>query len=302
MSYRVRVPATTANLGPGFDCLGLALDIWNELEVSFFREDLRIEIEGEGEKILPRDAANSIYRSMQAVADHFGKPLPTGLSLHCVNRIPLGSGLGSSSAAIVAGIYAGYALLNQPIHQEQILNLAATLEGHPDNVAPCIYGGLVASMNEIGQFISRPLPIAPLSLVIVTPEFVFPTSQARAALPKEILLADAVYNLSHSALLIQALASGDLALLALAMKDRLHQPYRLPLIPGAIAALEAAQSAGAVASALSGAGSSLLAILKSEAESPKVIEAMQSAFKHAGLDSRAFSPSIAFSGATLNTL
>ncbi len=296
MTFTVRVPATSANLGPGFDCLGLALNLWNELEVSVSGTSLNISVTGEGQASLPKNAHNSIYQVMQATAKHLGKPLPIGLNLNCTNRIPLGSGLGSSSAAIVAGVLAAYELLGVPPNKEDVLEISAQLEGHPDNVAPCIFGGLTASMTHEGHFLSISLPITALSLVVVSPDFAFPTSKARAALPLQVPHADAVFNLSHTVFLVEALARGDYDLLAKAMQDRLHQPYRLPLIPGAASALQAALTAGAAAAAISGAGSSLLAILKRPTDSAPVSAAMQAAFSDAGLSSRVFTPAVSLGG------
>jgi homoserine kinase len=299
MKFVVKSPATTANLGPGFDCLGLALQVWNELEVSTTGDSLQIEIEGECQNILPKNERNPIYQAMQAAAKQLGKVLPQGVDLISRNRIPLGSGMGSSSAAIVSGIFAAYHLLGAPLDKDAIFNLAASIEGHPDNVAPCIFGGLTASMTDGSKFITRSLPITPLSLLVVTPDFAFPTSKSRAALPQEIPHKDAVYNLGHALLLIEAFKNGDLDLLSVAMKDKLHQPYRLPLIPGAKEALEAAQNAGAVASVISGAGSSLLAILRSKNDVEVVGNGMQSAFSKCGISSRVFAPLIDFEGTTL---
>jgi len=299
MKFVVKSPATTANLGPGFDCLGLALQVWNELEVTTSSDSLQFEIEGECQNVLPKNERNPIYQAMQAAAKQLGQVLPLGLALNSINRIPLGSGMGSSSAAIVSGIFAAYRLLGAPLDKDAIFNLAASIEGHPDNVAPCIFGGLTASMTEGSSFITRSLPITPLSLLVVTPDFAFPTSKARAALPHEIPHKDAVYNLGHALLLVEAFKNGDLDLLAVAMKDKLHQLYRLPLIPGAKEALEAAQTAGAVASAISGAGSSLLAILRSQSDADVVGNAMQSTFSKSGISSRVFTPQIDFEGTTV---
>lgn len=302
MKFVVKSPATTANLGPGFDCLGLALQVWNELEVTTSGDGLRFEIEGEGQNLLPKNERNPIYQTMLAAAKHSGKTLPKGLSIKAINRIPLGSGMGSSSAAIVSGVYAAFFLLGAPLDKKLIFELAATLEGHPDNVAPCVFGGFTASMMEEDHFITRSLPVADLALLVITPNVTLPTSKSRAALPQVIPHKDAVYNLGHALLLTEGLRTGDLDLIASAMKDRLHQPYRLPLIPGAAEALTAAQNAGAVASTLSGAGSSLLAVLRSQADAKTVGEAMQTEFARHEISSRIFTPAIDFEGTTLSPM
>jgi len=300
MTFRIRVPATTANLGPGFDCLGLALDLWNEVEVSVTGDSLKIEIEGLGRNFLPMNHQNAIYYAMQRYANRLGKTLPAGLYLRCVNRIPLGSGLGSSAAAAVAGVLAAEAVLDIPDHSDDRLACAVQLEGHPDNAAPCLLGGLVASSLDNDKIIARKLPVSDFHLVIVHPFFTFPTHAARAALPQNVPYRDAVTNASRVLLLSEALRSGDIDLLAFAMQDRLHEPYRLPLISGASTAIVAAKSAGAVAVVLSGAGPSLLAFSPSSQLDEAIASAMQTAFADAALESEVFYPQIAQSGAEVS--
>ena len=299
MSFSIRVPATTANLGPGFDCLGLALNIWNEVEVSAEGTRLSIEIEGSGANTLPTNAENAIYRAMLAYSKLHHKMLPPGLHLRCTNRIPLGSGLGSSSAAAIAGILAATAILQLRPDIENQLYCATQLEGHPDNVAPCLMGGLIASLLQENCVLTASLPVSAFNLILIHPNFHFPTHLARAALPKQILHSDAVFNASHLVFVIEALRTGDLTLLNQAMQDRLHQPYRLPLIPGAETAILAAQNAGAV-TALSGAGPSLLVFSPSRALNPMIASEMQSAFLHAGLSSEVFFPEVSLAGAALS--
>lgn len=302
MRTLIRVPATTANLGPGFDCLGLALDLWNDVEVEAVGDALCITMEGEGVGKISLDHSNTIYKAMQIFATRHQRTLPDGIRLHCRNRIPVGSGLGSSSAAIVSGILAASVLLDIPQNIVDQLDCAVSIEGHPDNVGPCLMGGLVAAIIEDQKVIARKLEVAPLSLMIVQPDFHFPTETARAALPKELPRQDAIYNLGHLALLTYAMGRGDLTLLASAMQDKLHQPYRIPAIPGAADAISAATQNGAAAVALSGAGPSLLIVLHGDAERAKVGEAVQSAFKNAGLTSRVFTPKIALSGASISAI
>lgn len=287
---RVHVPATTANLGPGFDALGLALNLWNETEfLSTQNGIVTLEIQGEGVGKLPRDANNAIAQAALQVYRLAGKPCD-GLYIHCINRVPLGSGLGSSSAAMVTGLLGANALLGNPFSTTEILKLAIENEGHPDNVAPAMLGGLVASIIHENEVISMRLPASArretIRITVVLPDFDFPTQQARAILPKQIDRKDAIYNISRAVLVTEALRTGDLDLLGKSMTDALHQPYRLPLIPGAQAAMEAARRSGAAAVALSGAGPSLIAFSNGREEAIGL--AMKEAFEEAGLSARIF--------------
>lgn len=302
MSFLIRVPATSANIGPGFDCLGLALDLWNEIEVEVAGDHLEIILEGEGKSSVPVNENNAIYQAMLGYAVHHHKTLPSGIRLRCRNYIPLGSGLGSSAAAIVGGILAATAILDLPDDKADQLGFATQLEGHPDNVAPCLLGGLVAAIVNEGHVITRKLNIAPLSFVIAVPGFHFPTKTSRAALPVDVSRQDAVFNLSRLVFLIDAFSNGDLDLLSLGMQDLLHQPYRIPLIPGATSAITAAKEASAVAVVLSGAGPSLLAVLRSDADQNKVSKAMIDSFKQAQLNARVFTPGITFAGASITSI
>jgi len=295
----VKAPATTANLGPGFDALGLALNLWNETEFTATDDrKIALTIEGEGESILPRDANNAIVDAALQIYERAGKPCP-GLRIHCRNRVPLGSGLGSSSAALLTGLLGANAVLGNPLSDEEILKLAIETEGHPDNVAPAMLGGLVASIVYEERVISLKLPAranrGSIHVTVVLPDFDFPTKQARAILPKQVERKDAIYNISRAVLVTEALRTGDLDLLGKAMTDALHQPYRLPLIPGAQAAMEAARHAGTAAVALSGAGPSLIAF--SSKENPAVGAAMKRAFEQAGLSARIFELSTSYEGA-----
>lgn len=298
MRIHVRVPATTANLGPGFDCLGLALDLWNELDVETAGSSLEITVEGEGKSEVPENASNAIYKAMDAYAQKHQRPLPGGLRLRCVNRIPLGAGLGSSAAAAVAGILAAATLLDLPQEKTDQLECATLLEGHPDNVAPCLLGGLVASVMDGDKVIARNLQVAPLPLLIVTPDYHFPTRVSRAALPLDVSRQDAIFNLSRLVFLTDALAKADLDLLSMAMQDMIHQPYRIPLIPGATEAIAAARNAGAVSVALSGAGPSLMVVLRDRSDEQRIADLMTNAFQQAGLTARCFTPGISLAGAS----
>jgi homoserine kinase len=294
----VRVPATTANLGPGFDALGLALDLWNEAEFSIDgRKKLNVIVEGEGVEILPCDESNAIVGAALQLYKLMGKK-PTGLSIHCTNRIPLISGMGSSSAALLTGMLGANTLLGNPFPRQEILTMATQLEGHPDNVVPAMLGGLVASALRDGEVVSRKLLVSPMAITVVFPDFYFPTKAAREILPEYVLRQDAIFNLSRSVLVIKALEEGDLALLGQVMEDSLHQPYRLPLIPGALEAMQAAKKAGAAGVALSGAGPSLIAFSGQPADA-RIGVVMKQAFERAGLTARIFPLNISHSGASV---
>jgi len=299
MKVLVKVPATTANLGPGFDALGLALNLWNETEFSTTNDGkVVVEVEGEGKGILPIDENNAVASAALQIYKQAKTPCP-GLHIHCLNRVPLGSGLGSSSTALLTGMLGANALLGNLLTDEEALKLAIETEGHPDNVAPAMLGGLVASIVYEDRVISLKLPAranrSPIHVTIVLPDFDFPTKQARAILPKQVERKDAIYNISRAILVTEALRTGDLDLLGKAMSDALHQPYRIPLIPGAQAAMNAARHAGTAAVALSGAGPSLIAF--SSKEDPAVGAAMKLAFAEAGLTARIFELSTSYEGA-----
>ncbi|MBL1194907.1 MAG: homoserine kinase [Chloroflexi bacterium] len=296
MQVIVRVPATSANLGPGFDCLGLALDLWNETSFSLTGQGLSINVEGEGEGKLSLDHSNLIVQAAQHYYSFVGQELPTDITIHCQNHIPLSSGLGSSAAAVLTGLLGANALAGNLLSQEEVLNLAIELEGHPDNVAPALHGGLSLSAPDGKANISKQINVHPFQIAIVLPEVKLSTQDARNALPPSVGMSDAVFNLSHTTLTVEALRNGDLELLSQAMQDRLHQPYRLPLIPGAAEAIQAAQNTGAAA-ALSGAGPSVIAFAEGNVDA--VAERMQSAFTDKGIASRKFTLGIAAKGATI---
>jgi homoserine kinase len=296
MKLLVKVPATSANLGPGFDSLGLALDLWNETTITLAIE-FSLRVKGEGEEKLSTGENNLIVRAAQRLAEVAGRTLPP-FHADCVNQIPLSSGLGSSAAATLTGLLAGNALLGNPLLKEEILDLASEMEGHPDNVAPALMGGLVVSTMHAGKVIARRIPTRMnMYITLVLPEFHLPTKEARAALPEKVSMKDAVHNISRAVLVTEAFRNGDLTLLGKVMTDALHQPYRLPLIPGAHAAMEAAKATGADAVALSGAGPSLIAF-SSKAEAG-IGEEMKRAFESAGLMARVFPLKVSNEGASI---
>ena len=247
---------------------------------------LEIDVEGEGEDRLPTDASNLVYRAAERVFARLGKRPGGLLRLHAVNGIPLGSGMGSSAATIVGGLVAANALVEGGLAREEILRMAYEMEGHPDNAAAALYGGLTLVSASGDELMARAVAVPPMRVVIVLPEMRLSTAEARAALPAQVPLADAVYNLGHALFTVQALASGDDALLSWAVGDRLHQPYRQRLIPGYATVIAEARKAGATAVALSGAGPSLVAF--AAAKHDQIAAAMQAGFQVNGLKSRAF--------------
>jgi homoserine kinase len=294
--FIIKVPASSANLGPGFDALGLALDLWNITEFTQ-GGSFSLHIDGEGSARLASNEKNLIYRSAQKVYETVNRKIPP-LDIRCSNQIPLTSGLGSSAAAILTGILGANVLLGSALTDDEIIYLATEMEGHPDNIAPALLGGLVVSTSKGGKVVARQLPVMPVHITVVLPEFSFPTAQARAVLPKQVPMKDAIFNISHTALVMEAFRTGDLSLLGQAMSDMLHQPYRLPLIPGAQAAMEAGKKAGASAVALSGAGPSLIAF--SPEHDPSIGSAIKQTFESAGLSARIFELGVSHQGAQVN--
>jgi homoserine kinase len=255
----LRVPASSANLGPGFDTLGLALEIY--LECEFTESDLlKIEVSGRDAESISTDSTNLIWQTMAA----YGAP-PVHLRIH--NEIPLGKGLGSSAAAITAGVVMANELLGWGWTRFQVLDETARLEGHPDNVAACTLGGVTASsLGADGRTHAIKLQLPPgIDLAVVTPNFVLPTKTARAALPDCYPRADAIFNLQRVALLVAALAKGSIADFAASLDDRLHQPYRAALVPG-LDAILALKEPGLLGCVLSGAGPSVLVFFEEGAQ------------------------------------
>lgn len=255
--FTVRAPASSANLGPGFDSLGLSVPLYTVLHVTpqDVTEVVPLGPELEG---TPADKSNYVYRAMLLAAKRAGQPLPPA-RVEIRTEVPLARGLGSSAAALVAGIVAGNELLGRPLTDETVLDVAAREEGHPDNVAPALLGGIVvATLDKLGTHYVRLDPPAHLGVTVLVPDFELSTSKARAVLPREYSRADAVHALSHAALLAAALAQGRLDLLRHAMQDYIHQVWRAPLVPGLSDILEGAYEHGALGAALSGAGPTVL--------------------------------------------
>ncbi|MDQ5814866.1 MAG: homoserine kinase [Actinomycetota bacterium] len=261
-SVRVRVPATVANLGPGFDALGAAVGMHLEIEIEPRRDSIEVMLEGEGADHLPTDDTNLVIKSMNAFFDHVARR-PPGYAVRVKNPIPLASGLGSSAAATVGGLVAARSLTGRTVPQSEMVALATSMEGHPDNVMPALLGGLVVcyrgATNELQHF--RLNVSERLVPILVVPRLGFPTEEARRVLPSAVPFEDAQFTASRAALLVGAMTSGAGSdILAEAMTDRLHEPHRLALMPETAAVHEELRAARLPVS-LAGAGPSLLLIV-----------------------------------------
>ncbi len=278
---KIRVPATSANLGPGFDCLGLALNIWNE--VSFEpAEKLIYHVTGEGAEKLNKGTKNLLTKAFGNLYQVCGKPVQI-VKIYAHNEILMSSGLGSSAAAIVAGLFGANEMLGQPMSPNELLKLATEMEGHPDNVAPALLGGLVVSVMDQEEIFTKRYEVPELTVVIVKPILDWPTRTARAVLPKSVSRADAIHNIGRTALVVDALRNGDLDLLQKVMDDRIHQPYRLKHISGGMTAYKTAKRFGAAA--LSGAGPSIINFVLPERAEQARCE-IEKVFQERGIETR----------------
>ncbi|MER3479179.1 MAG: homoserine kinase [Meiothermus sp.] len=264
---RLYVPATLANLGSGFDALGVALDLYLEVEAELAPED---SFTYRGEGLVPSSPDNLVHEGYRSAWAEIGEPAPA-IAIRALNPIPLARGMGSSSAALVAGAALADHFSGGKLGRDGVFRVTAHLEGHPDNVAPATYGGFVAALAEPPLALPLPRPEG-LRFVLGIPPYEVPTPLARAALPREVPHADAVFNLARAALWPAALCSGRLEALREAAGDRLHQPYRAHLMPGLEPALERAYRAGALAAFVGGAGPTLATLAP-----PGAVEALREA-------------------------
>ena len=289
---RVRIPATTANLGPGFDCMGLALDLWNTFELYPSNEPgILVETYGEGKGRLATDGTNLTIAVMAEELARLGVESPAGIKIVCHNTIPPASGLGSSSTATLAGVIFAFAWAKAQagedpadLDRELILERAVAIEGHGDNVAPALLGGFVIVVPDEQGVLTQRIPHLPIKTVVCVPDYLYLTTEARAALPTSYSKADAIFNIGRALLVAEALRAGNDVLLAQAMNDRIHEPYRLSAVPGAIAAKAAAVDAGAVCVCLSGAGPGVIAFAREGYD--RIGRAMKTSFAEAGLNAR----------------
>lgn len=267
----VRAPATTANMGPGFDSMGMALDIFNTISVRL-ADNFSISITGQGEAVLSHGTENMVYRGFAAVFEKQGAQVPT-VCLTCHNEIPLRRGLGSSAAAVAGGMVAANVMSGDGLSAEELLSLADGIEGHPDNVAAALFGGCQIVVREGDRLTSISSPLKDgLTAVLLIPDFEIPTDRARAVLPENVGIGDAVFNIGRAALLSMALATGNTQALKLATQDALHQPHREPLFPAMKGIFRAALDAGAYGVFLSGSGSTILALV--DANEERIAQAM----------------------------
>jgi len=274
MRLKIKVPATTANMGPGFDSVGMAFQVYNHLEVIADEVDdnplnkkLTIHA-GDG---IPTNEENLIYQTIADFLTNRGIRIPS-LTLRQNDQIPTARGLGSSAACIVAGLLAADALAETNLPQEALVNIAARLDGHGDNTTPAIVGGLVVTaIGSRVEYIQIPAePWKGLRFAVMIPNFSLLTAEARQALPENYPRQDAVHNISRAALLIAAFATGDYWKLATALDDRIHQPYRMPLVPNMDAIIAEANKNGAIGAFLSGAGPTLIAVTEDAGFLPRM--------------------------------
>ncbi len=255
---KIKIPATSANLGAGYDSLGLALDFYNQVNME---ESDSIDITSLDGVSIPTDKTNLVYKSASDLFKVCGKNLK-GLKLEQTNNIPMARGLGSSSACIVAGLVGANTLLNNPLSTDDLVDIAAQIEGHPDNTAPALLGGIVTAVFD-GKKVHwvKQEVYTKLKFVAIIPDFELKTDKARACIPKEISHKDAVYNLSRAALFSASLLTGKFENLRTAVHDRLHQPYRMKLIPHCREVFDIAYNHGAYGIYISGAGPAVMAIV-----------------------------------------
>jgi homoserine kinase len=302
MTARVRVPASSSNLGSGFDCVGIAIDRWLTASVTIDRASSGFSIRRRGKlsAVKVRADQDLFTRGFRAACAAGGVPTPGGVTIEATSDIPVGYGLGSSAAAIVAGALLADSALGLGLSRAQVLEIGTTIEGHPDNVAPAIHGGAVLSVHTSGGVVSSSLKIAPgIELLIAVPPFPNDTKAARAALPHSVPHPEAAVAASRAAALVQGLATGDAQLLAAALDDVLHVPYRRAQIYGYDAVVRAAKEAGAFGATLSGAGSAILAVAPRD-RGPDVATALLCAWRSEGVTAELIRCAEPVSGATVS--
>jgi homoserine kinase len=290
----VRVPATSANLGPGYDAVGLALSLSTRISLELSPYPV-VEVHGMGDDLIPRGPEHPAYRAARFVAEIVGES-EANFRLVQENAIPPIRGLGGSAAALVGGAVAANDLFGGQIAAPDLLNLVCELDGHPDNAAPALLGGLVIGTLSAEGVSAVRLELENLKVAVAVPDFAVSTTAARRALPELVPHRDAVFNVGRSGLLLGALSTGEYGLLRVAMQDRLHQPYRSHLIPGLENVIEAALSAGAYGASLSGSGPTVLAF-SPEPEVGRIAAAMREAFGMRGVEARAWSLDVDLLGA-----
>ncbi len=300
--FKIKVPASSSNLGPGFDCFGLALELYNEYNFQITKgKESNFEFSSnlDSSKI-PNSKENLLYKSFSYLFDKDSATIPN-LTVKLDAQIPTNGGLGSSSTAVVAGLMAANKILEDKYSKDELLNFATELDGHPDNVCAAIFGDFILAIRESSKVIYKKLPWElELDLIAVIPELEISTKEARKVLPKEVKLQDAVKNLSYSSLLVAAVSTRDLDLLSKSFKDTLHQEQRLNLIKGGACALEIANKSGALASFISGSGSTLIALSQDKSQSQDIAKAICESFKKNSVESSSKILKVSKSGAVFN--
>jgi homoserine kinase len=299
--HHIRVPASTSNLGPGYDTLGLALKLYLDLEVTLDSgSQTYFQFEGEGKNDLPPWEQSLIYRSMRHAFLQEGHPLPN-LEVLVHNQIPITRGLGSSAVSIVAGLSIFEAVTGQELDQEKFFRHALLFEKHPDNLTPCRFGGFTISCIRERQMVEyyRSSVSSKLKILLMVPDFKLSTRKARAAVKSRVLIQDAVYNLQRTSLLVAALLRNEFQLLPCSLRDRIHQPARSPLIPGfeEILGLNDAGVPGLWAVCLSGAGPSVLAFAHSNRD--EIADAITAIFERHYITCRRFDLEVDNQGRTI---
>jgi len=255
----INVPCSTSNLGPGYDSIGLALALSNGFLFERIDSGVEITVQGEGAQILERGVQNRTYRAFRAVFEGIGRE-PPGVKIVQKNSVPLARGLGGSATAVLAGTTAAYLFAGVGLETSRILDQSSVIETHPDNLTPSLVGGLTVSVVDNGHIAYvKVTPPSELTTVTLVPDRPLETSSARRVVPKQFSREDMIFNIRGAGMVMAALATGNLESLALAMRDRLHQPYRAPLLLGMMAIFQAALAAGSPGVALSGGGSGIFA-------------------------------------------
>ena len=296
---RITVPATTANMGSGFDCIGAALSLYNHFTfhpLSEAGETLKITVTGTEADKVGTDEGNLVYQSFEKFYQHIGKATPA-VAIAIELGVPLARGLGSSATAIIGGLMGANELAEKPLNETEIMELAIAIEGHPDNVVPALLGNCQLSVANGEKWTICDIPwhqdIVP---VVAIPNFELSTEEARKVLPKELSYGDAVFNISHLSLLLRGLETNNQEWLSTAMADKLHQPYRKQLIRGYDAVEKSAVAAGAYGMVISGAGPTLLA-LSSVSSAEKVATAMADIWQQQGVGAQAMALKLDHQGA-----
>ncbi len=294
-SATARIPASTTNLGPGFDVLGIGLSLHSKVTLEEINNKTEIICRGKDADKIPKDTSNIAYQAAIKIFNQFNYK-PAGLRLTIDNGIPAIRGLGGSGTAILGGLLTANSICQQrfgtqpSFSHSDILAFATEFEGHPDNVSASLLGGLIVSGMEISETGCPPsvktiklIPPPELRLIVAIPDFTLPTKTARSVLPKSIDLPTVIFNISRSSLLVAAMATNNLDLLPTAMQDQIHQPYRAKLIPGFEEVKKNAMLAGALSVTLSGAGPTMVAYAHSSSNTKKISDQMFLAFKKNGL-------------------